>query len=128
MAFIANLMDGKVDFVCCDMPEATRLTIHVLAAVAEHEREMIAKRTRDGLRAARERGVKLGGPKLPLINAARQQAALSRAQAIAPVLTELVDLSANAAAAALNARGTPTATGATWSAMTVIRARERLQQ
>ena len=61
MAFIANLMDGKVDFVCCDMPEATRLTIHVLAAVAEHEREMIAKRTRDGLRAARERGAARGG-------------------------------------------------------------------
>jgi DNA invertase Pin-like site-specific DNA recombinase len=48
VAFITNLMDGKVDFVCCDMPEATRLTIHVLAAVAEHEREMIAKRSRDG--------------------------------------------------------------------------------
>src|SRR5262249_45376622 len=61
VAFIANLMDGKVDFVCCDMPEATRLTIHVLAAVAEHEREMIAERTKAGLRAAKARGVVLGG-------------------------------------------------------------------
>src|SRR5262249_19881988 len=43
--FIATLMDGNVEFVCCDMPQATRLTIHVLAAVAEHEREMIVKPT-----------------------------------------------------------------------------------
>jgi len=41
------------------LPEATRLAIHVLAAVAEHEREMIAKRTRDGLAAARARARKL---------------------------------------------------------------------
>jgi len=67
VAFIANLMDGKIDFICCDMPEATRLTIHVLAAVAEHEREMIAKRTKDGLRVAKERGVVLGGPALASI-------------------------------------------------------------
>ena len=64
VAFIANLMDGKVDFVCCDMPQATRLTIRVLAAVAEHEREMISERTRNGLAAAKAHGVKLGGPKL----------------------------------------------------------------
>jgi DNA invertase Pin-like site-specific DNA recombinase len=42
VALIANLMDGKVDFVCCDMAQANRLTIHVLAAVAEHERERLA--------------------------------------------------------------------------------------
>ena len=58
VALIANLMDGKVDFVCCDMPQANRLTIHVLAAVAEHEREMISDRTKAGLAAAKARGVK----------------------------------------------------------------------
>jgi DNA invertase Pin-like site-specific DNA recombinase len=46
-------MDGKVDFICCDFPSANRLTLHILAAVAEHEREMIAKRTKDGLAAAK---------------------------------------------------------------------------
>src|SRR5262245_19223833 len=96
VAFIANLMEGKVDFVCCDMPQATRLTIHVLAAVAEHEREMIAQRTKAGLAAAKERGVVLGGPKIPTINAANQEAAASRARAIAPVLAELASLSAHA--------------------------------
>ena len=41
VAFISNLMEGGVDFVAADMPSVNRLTVHVLAAVAEHEREMI---------------------------------------------------------------------------------------
>jgi DNA invertase Pin-like site-specific DNA recombinase len=126
VAFIANLMDGKVDFVCCDMPQATRLTIHVLAAVAEHEREMISERTRNGLAAAKAKGVKLGGPSLPAINETRQASAVARAKAIEPILSELADLSAHKVAAELNARGIGTATGAPWSAKTVIRARERI--
>ena len=46
MAFTAQLMDAGVDFVAVDNPHASRLTLHILAAVAEHEREMIAERTK----------------------------------------------------------------------------------
>lgn len=60
MAFIANLMNARVEFVACDNPHATRLTLHVLAAVAEHEREMISAQTKAALAIARTRGVKLG--------------------------------------------------------------------
>jgi len=60
VAFIANLMDSRVDFIACDMPEANRLTLHILAAVAEHEREMISVRTKAALAAARARGTRLG--------------------------------------------------------------------
>src|SRR5262249_46376550 len=126
VAFIANLMDGKVDFVCCDMPQATRLTIHVLAAVAEHEREMISQRTKAGLQAARERGVKLGGPNLAEMNTARQQAAVSRAEAVAPVFAEVAHLSARGGGAALTHGQIPTPTGAPWSSQTIIGALLRL--
>ena len=53
-----------LDFVAVDMPQATRLTIHILAAVAEHEREMISKRTKAALAEAKRRGTTLGNPRL----------------------------------------------------------------
>src|SRR3954468_14416309 len=62
VAFIANLMGAGVEFRGVDMPSATRLTLHILAAVAEHEREMISARTKAALAAAKVRGVRLGRP------------------------------------------------------------------
>jgi len=64
IAFIANLIESGVDFVAMDMPQATRLTIHILAAVAEHEREMISTRTKAALAEAKRRGTTLGNPRL----------------------------------------------------------------
>ena len=56
LAFIATLMDSGVEFVAVDNPHANKLTVHILAAVAQHEREMIAQRTKDALQAAKARG------------------------------------------------------------------------
>jgi Resolvase, N terminal domain len=56
VAFIAALMDSGVEFVAVDSPHATRLTLHILAAVAEHEREMIAARTKAALQAVSPAG------------------------------------------------------------------------
>jgi DNA invertase Pin-like site-specific DNA recombinase len=123
VAFIADLMERKVNFVCCDMPSATPFMLHVYAAVAEEERRMIAARTKAGLAQAKARGVVLGNAKLA---AANQAAAAERAAALRPVLVELAGLSARAAAAELNSRGVETPTGAAWSAKTVIRVRDRL--
>jgi DNA invertase Pin-like site-specific DNA recombinase len=56
LAFIATLMDSGVEFIAVDNPHANKLTIHILAAVAQHEREMISARTSAALKAAKARG------------------------------------------------------------------------
>jgi hypothetical protein len=64
VAFIANLMESGADFIACDMPQANRLTIHIPAAVAEHEREMISQRTKAALAETKRRGTMLGNPRI----------------------------------------------------------------
>ncbi len=71
VAFIANLMDSETEFVAVDMPHASRFILHVLAAVAEHERQIIGERTKAALAAAKARGVRLG-PKRPTAGGATQ--------------------------------------------------------
>ena len=60
LAFIATLMESGVEFVAVDNPHANKLTVHILAAVAQHEREMISERTKVALAAAKRRGKRLG--------------------------------------------------------------------
>lgn len=123
--FISGLMESRVDFVAVDMPEANRLTIHILAAVAEHEREMISKRTKDALRVAKARGTRLGNPNpLP---ASRQATAALKSQTeeyhgtVRPLLQDLHQqgLSLSAIARELNRRKVSTARGGLWYATTV---------
>jgi DNA invertase Pin-like site-specific DNA recombinase len=119
-----------VDVRFADLPMIEGATgkflLQQMAAVAELEAGMVSARTKAALAAAKRRGVKLGGPRLPAINETRQADALQRARAIAPILSELTGMSARAVAAELNARQVETPSGAPWSAKTVIRARERL--
>jgi DNA invertase Pin-like site-specific DNA recombinase len=60
VAFVSSLMESKVKFVIVEMPDANKFTIHIIAAVAEHEAEQISERTKAALAAAKARGVKLG--------------------------------------------------------------------
>jgi DNA invertase Pin-like site-specific DNA recombinase len=62
VAFIATMMDAGVDFVACDQPFASRLTLHILAAVAEDEARRISERTKAALAPAKATGTKLGSP------------------------------------------------------------------
>jgi DNA invertase Pin-like site-specific DNA recombinase len=93
-AFLLTLRDSGMKFVAADMPTANDLTIGVLAVVAEHEREMISKRTKEALAAAKARGTKLGNPQIKpgddyAASLAREQAArlyAERAEDLRPIV------------------------------------------
>lgn len=59
--FIHTLLESKVKFTCCDMPQANDMTIGIMAVIAQGERNMISERTKKALQSLKERGVKLGG-------------------------------------------------------------------
>jgi hypothetical protein len=150
VAFISNLMESGVEFTAVDFPQANRLTVHILAAVAEHEREMISKRTKDALASKRAfyarltdqekaelrlrgKATQLGGNRGKVHLVARKGALASavirstkakrRAADVAPIVHELqaAGASLRKMAAALNDRHIPTARGSRWTATQVMR-------
>jgi DNA invertase Pin-like site-specific DNA recombinase len=132
LAFIAALMDSGVEFVAVDNPHANKLTIHILAAVAQHEREAISERTKAALAAAKARGKKLGGPRLAQARkkslAARSAAADAFAANVRPIIEQIQASgvsSLRGVAKALNARGVRTARGSEWTAVQVNNVLER---
>lgn len=60
VAFLASILEAGTDFIACDNPKANRLTLHILAAVAEAELAAISDRTKAALAAYKRRGNKLG--------------------------------------------------------------------
>jgi DNA invertase Pin-like site-specific DNA recombinase len=137
-AFLLGLRDSGVDFVAADMPNANRLTVGIMAVIAEDEAERISARTKAALAAAKRRGVVLGGfrGKVPtgkhraMSAKAKQERSAARAADIAPTIAELQAAGATslrAIASGLNERSIPTARGTgEWSAVQVARVLERL--
>jgi len=118
--FVSGLMESKVSFVACDLPEANQLTIHIMAAFAEHEARRISERTRDALAAAKARGVVLGatGPaNLRQHTHDRQDAARAFQARLKPVLDGFVaqGLSRRAMVSRLNDLGIKAPMGGAWS-------------
>lgn len=131
--FLLGLAKAGVEFVAADMPLANRLTVGIMAMVAEEERRAISDRTKAALAAAKARGVKLGGARGTTVpdaaransRAARSARADARAADLAPIIAELRSAgftSLNGLAGALNARRVPTARGnGSWTAAQVAR-------
>ena len=141
VAFLSALMDSTVPFVACDNPHANRLTLHILAAVAEAEAKAISDRTKAALAAYKARGGKLGGS-LPqcrnltpqAVAKGRQESAKARAKAaveayadLQPILAELrgKGMSLKAIAGELNGQGHTTRRGKPWNAVQVMRVLDR---
>jgi DNA invertase Pin-like site-specific DNA recombinase len=132
--FISNLMEAGVEFTAVDFPQANRLTIHILAAVAEHEAVMISSRTKAALAAAKARGTRLGNPTSQIgtraVEGAKASVVVRRSKAAkrsADLLPMIHDIQAGGAgslrqiAGALNTRGIPAPRGGEWSAVQVRR-------
>jgi DNA invertase Pin-like site-specific DNA recombinase len=131
-----------VDFVAADMPDANRLTIHIIAAVAEAVGRTISENTKNALAAAKARGVKLGNP-----NGARalQGKQVGNAEAVEKLKTNAAQRAADLQAIVadirrsgvttvrsiadeLHVRGIPAPRGETWHPTAVARLLNRLQQ
>lgn len=129
VAFISNLMDAGVDFVACDMPNANRLTVHILAAVAEDEARRISERTKAALAAKKARGEIMGNPQSPeTMNAPRIAKAEAFAESMRSTMEDLLrrGLSQRKIAEELNARGIKSARGKGWSLSSVQNCLKRL--
>jgi DNA invertase Pin-like site-specific DNA recombinase len=145
VAFTSALMDSGVSFQACDNPHANRLTIHILAAVAEAEAKAISERTKAALAAAKVRGVKLGsareghwdgreGARLAALTKARASAGAVRARKAEEAYADLLPamnackaqgLSLRSIAEKLNAEGHTTRRGRPWNPVQVARVLER---
>jgi DNA invertase Pin-like site-specific DNA recombinase len=125
--FISGLMAHKVNFIVAELgADADPFMLHLYAALAEKERQLISQRTRDALKAAKARGVTLGNPRLAEVR--RCAVASTKANAdrfaknVAPLIREIQDggiASRRAIARVLNARGVATARGGQWTAVQV---------
>lgn len=138
VAFISGLMEAKVDFVAADMPEANEFTVHIMAAMAQHEGRQISARTKAALAAAKARGTKLGwamdSRKHEQRGAAAKGVIVRKLKAdrhaanVLPIIRDIQNAGVTTLkgiANALNARGIKTARDSRWYATTVKNVMQR---
>lgn len=135
--FLLGLEKAGIEFVATDNPHANRLTVGIMALVADEERRAISARTKAALAAAKARGVKLGGNRGAILTTeakakgvqVRIAKANNRATDLMPVIADIRAAGAKSLrriADALNERGIPTAKGGLWSATQVGRVEARV--
>ena len=125
--FLIGLDRADVDFVAVDMPDANKLTVGIMALVAQQEREATSARTKAALAAAKARGTKLGGyrgippPDAAKASAGRVAKADLFASRVMPLVRELQGsgMAMEAIARELAACGVRTARGGIWTGQTV---------
>lgn len=135
VSFIFSLRDSRVKFECCDIPDASTLTIGIFSTMAQHEREIISSRTKAALASKKARGKQLGNTN-NLTNEGRHKGARTnaakalnnennqRAKAMAEQLLKSGDTLAKIAET-LNKSGFKTPTGKGWIASSIYRLLKR---
>ena len=135
--FLLGLVESGAELVFCDLPNVSgpigKFMLTQMAAVAELEAGLIGQRTRDALKAAKERGVKLGGHRGKMAAFRSAEAKRTKADRFAVKLIDTIAAlraegvtSASGIARALNNREIPTISGGIWQAVQVQRVEARL--
>ncbi len=127
-AFLLQLQDSGIDFVACDMPNADKLSIGIIALLAQRERQLISERTKAGLAVAKQRGATLGNPNpanawkmaVSAIQARKKEFAAIALKSIREIQSTGI-VSMNRIADCLNKRGEKSARGGKWTATAVKR-------
>ncbi len=119
--FLLRLMNSRVEFVCCDIPNCDRFTISLFAILAEKEKNMISERTKNALKMVKARGIKLGSPNPELsvikMNEGARKARIDFKNKIVPIINEIKSTgieTLQGVADCLNRRGISTRTGKHW--------------
>lgn len=135
VGFVSDLMRSGVEFVAADMPHANKLTVHIIAAIAEYEREVIGKRTKEALARAKARGVILGNPKVRSVSGRGSAQAKDNADAFAKRIAPHINAirsqgitSLSRIAAALDACSVRTQRGKLWTAAGVKNVVARIER
>jgi DNA invertase Pin-like site-specific DNA recombinase len=123
--FVSGLMSNRVPFIVTELgADVDPFMLHLYAAFAEKERNLIAQRTKAALAAKKARGEPLGSPKLAEARQIAHATLIRDADAFAanvrPIFDSLENMSANAKAKALNERNVPTSRGGKWTARSVL--------
>ena len=128
--FISGLMESRIEFLAVDNPNANRLTVQILAAVAEDEARAISARTKAALASAKARGVILGkhGATLGKENHDRAMKTANDLSATIEDLRREGICTQREVASALNARGISTPQGKKWHSTSVYRLLKRVEQ
>jgi len=126
--FVSGLMESKVPFVACDLPEANELTIHIMAAFAQHEAKRISERTKDALAQLKASGVRLGNPRIKEINRQKDDQADKFAKRLRGILKGFVaeGYSQRRMVEELNGLEITTPQGKHWTLMQLQRTLSRL--
>lgn len=128
--FLFKLQESKLEFVCCDMPQADKFTVGIMIVMAQKERDDISRRTKAALAALKARGVKLGNPRIAEATKAslksRSKSDKRRKDATRMFILREIVLKGRVythagIAECLNARGVATARGGQWHTTTVRR-------
>ncbi len=121
VSFVANLLESKISIKVAEMPQADLFQLHIYAALAEQERTMISRRTKEALAARKAQGVQLGAYSKVLAQENRE-----RKEAFAADLMPTIEgiqaegvSSLYGIAKRLNEMKVPTANGGKWYPTTV---------